>query len=306
MTGSRLVLAAPAKINLYLKITGRRPDGYHELQTLMQKLALFDQIVIERTGTPGITLQCPGSGLPVDDGNIVYRAAALFCRKMGINNPDLHIVIKKQIPLSAGLGGGSSNAATVLYGLARLFEIDCSTRQLATMGMSLGADVPLFVHRKMAAAWATGIGEQLKEAASLTRYLVLLVNPGIPVSTKWAFETFALTSIKKKINLSNSQKVHYCGDRSMVNGGQDFQPDYLYNDLESVTAEKYHEIDKIKHKLLAGGAAGAMMSGSGSTVFGLFPVELCHQAEQCRLQCKKEYDQVYLVDPLSEEVNRVQ
>ena len=166
------------------------------------------------------------------------------------------------------------------------------------MGLTLGADVPLFIF-DMAAAWATGIGEKLESAVPLSGYHVLLVNPGIAVSTKWAYETFALTSGQNIFNLCSSQK-----ERSKINKGADFckrpfQPDELMNDLETVTADKFSVIGKIKQGLLAGGAAGAMMSGSGPTVFGLFAANMHQQAEQCCREFKKEYDQVYLVDPLA-------
>ena len=297
MGGRQLCLDAPAKINLYLKITGRRPDGYHELATLMQKLALFDTLCCTLVDEPGIHLTCPGTDLPVDEGNIVYRAAGIFLQEQGRAEQGVEIIVQKKIPVAAGLGGGSSDAAVVLLALNQLLAAKCSTEKLAKLALRLGADVPLFVH-DMPCAWATGIGEQLKPAVSLTGYQVLLVNPGIFVSTKWAYETFALTSGQNIFNLSCSQKEDSVNLRNVSWCTQPFQPEELANDLETVTADKFSVIDIIKNKMLAGGAAGALMSGSGSTVFGLFADDAHTQATRCYQELQQEYDQVYLVQPL--------
>ena len=292
-----LRISAPAKINLYLKIIGRRANGYHELNTLMQKLALYDQLELTLLSEPGIHLSCPGTHLPVDTGNIVYRAARLFLDRMGKADQGIGIVLNKAIPVAAGLGGGSSDAAAVLLGLDRLLVTGCAERTLAHMGLKLGADVPFFIFPG-AAARATGIGEKLEPAIPLSGYRVLLVNPGISVSTKWAYETFALTSGENIFNLSSSQKDHSPGRLGDNFRQRPFHPDRLVNDLETVTAEKFSLIHRIEDGLHSFGAVGAMMSGSGPTVFGLFPSDGDEQAEQCFREFKKEYEQVYLVDPL--------
>ena len=297
MADQHLRLAAPAKINLYLKIIGRRQDGYHKLNTLMQKLALYDRLELSLQLDSGIHLFCPGTDLPEDERNIVHRAARLFCEQTGTVDQGIRIVLEKSIPVAAGLGGGSSDAAAVLLGLDRLLATGCTRDELAAMGLQLGADVPLFVH-DMAAAWASGIGEKLEVAVPLAGCKVLLVNPGIGVSTKWAYETFALTSGEKNFNLSCSQNEQSEIDRSVPFCRRPIQPDELVNDLESVTAEKYSVINNIKQNLLAAGAVAAMMTGSGPTVFGLFSSERYEQARLCRQKLSKEYFQVYLVDPL--------
>ena len=297
MVVRKLSLSAPAKINLYLKITGRRPDGYHELNTLMQKIALFDELELTLQSQPGINLSCPAADLPEDEQNIVYRAARLFLDHVGMGGEGLRIVLKKNIPIAAGLGGGSSDAAAVLTGLDRMLATGCSRAQLADMGVKLGADVPFFIY-EMSAGWATGIGEKLEAAPPLAGYTILLVNPGIAVSTKWAYETFALTSGKKNFSLSRSQKERGQAERFAPLNKRPFQPQELMNDLEAVTADKFGAIKTLKKRLLAAGAAGALMSGSGSTVFGLFAAEQQFQAELCCQELQKEYSQVYLVDPL--------
>ena len=293
-----LRLSAPAKINLYLKITGRRADGYHELDTLMQKLALYDQLECSLVPEPGIFLSCPGSDLPVNQENIVYRAARLFLDRLEKPDQGIRIVLTKEIPVAAGLGGGSSDAAAVLLALDKLLATRCTPDTLAAMGLELGADVPLFIFPE-AAARATGIGEKLEAAPSLSGYRILLVNPGISVSTQWAYETFALTSGENIFNLSSSQKDHSVSKQADDFPQQSFHPAQLFNDLEAVTADKFSVIERIEHKMLSFGAAGSMMSGSGPTVFGLFVSETDKQAEQCFQEFKKEFDQVYLVDPLA-------
>ncbi len=293
------MLRAPAKINLYLKIFGRRPDGYHELDTLMQKVALYDELELSLVDEIGIHLSCLGADLPEDEGNIVFRAARLFLEQTGREGFGVRIVLRKRIPLAAGLGGGSSDAAAVLTGLNQLLAAGCTTEELAAMGVRLGADVPFFVH-DYPAAWVGGIGERLEPAAPLRGFMVLLVNPGIAVSTKWAYETFsqtagriALTAAGKKFNLSN-----FSNESGLPLRRRAFLPADLLNDLELVTAEKHRVIDELKARLSAAGAAGAMMSGSGSTVFGLFAAGTEAQAESCLRELRQEYGQAYLVAPL--------
>ncbi len=142
MTIKKLSLRAPAKINLYLKILARRSDGYHELDTLMQKVSLYDEIELTLGGNPGVRIQCPGADLPEDDGNIAVRAAQLFLTRTGQRDQGVGIALKKNIPVAAGLGGGSSDAAAVLRGLNQLMNTACSIEELADMGVRIGADVP--------------------------------------------------------------------------------------------------------------------------------------------------------------------
>ncbi|MCI5150573.1 MAG: 4-(cytidine 5'-diphospho)-2-C-methyl-D-erythritol kinase, partial [Candidatus Electrothrix sp. MAN1_4] len=183
-------LRAPAKINLSLKILGKREDGYHELETLMQKISLYDELELCLATEPGVHIHCPDTDLPDDTDNIAVRAAQLFLKETGKEDQGVHIVLKKNIPIAAGLGGGSSDAAAVLNGLNHLLKNDCSVEQRAELGGRIGSDVPLFIYN-FQAAYATGRGEQLIQAPSLTGYRIQLVNPGIPISTKWAYEAFS-------------------------------------------------------------------------------------------------------------------
>ncbi|WP_339137005.1 MAG: 4-(cytidine 5'-diphospho)-2-C-methyl-D-erythritol kinase [Candidatus Electrothrix sp. GW3-4] len=301
----RLHLLAPAKINLSLKILGKREDGYHELESLMQKITLYDELELSLTTEPGVRIHCLNAVLPDDTNNIAVRAAQLFLKETSNQSQGVSIVLKKNIPIAAGLGGGSSDAAAVLNGLNQLLKTTYSPKQLAELGVQIGADVPLFIY-DFPAALATGIGECLIPAPSLSGFQVLLVNPGILVSTKWAYEAFSTAA--EKITLTAEQKAFTlpCSKKSrqknILKGASTSEfiiPDDLLNDLEQVTVKRYPVIQDIKNRLLASGAAGAMMSGSGSTVFGLFHREAEKKAEQCRCLLQQKYDLVYLVPPLS-------
>jgi 4-diphosphocytidyl-2-C-methyl-D-erythritol kinase len=287
MRQDRLTLKAPAKINLYLKVTGQRADGYHCLETLMQKVALYDELELQSCAA-GIHLQCAGRGIPHDRGNLVYRAAEVFLQAVEARRSGsvggVKLALTKRIPVAAGLGGGSSDAAATLKGLNQLYGCGCADEELATMGLRLGADVPFFLADAPAAV-ATGIGEILTPVAPLSGHSVLLVNPGFSVSTRWVYQTFALTRQENGSNLKNSQEDV---DGSLATASR--------NDLEVVTARKYPEIERLKAELLQNGAVQALMSGSGPTVFGLFADR--RRAETCRAVMNRRFAHTYLVDPV--------
>ncbi len=176
---NRVSLQAPAKVNLYLKVTGRRGDGYHYLATLMQKISLYDRVELEKIPA-GIQLHCPGRDLPADETKLAFRAARIFQQKMQDRlrggRTGVAITLYKSIPAAAGLGGGSRDAAAVLRGLDQLYATACRESELRAMGLHLGADVPFFIARQPV-AWATGIGEKLHQAVPLSGYRILVVNP---------------------------------------------------------------------------------------------------------------------------------
>jgi len=256
-----LSLRAPAKINLSLQILARRPDGYHDLDTVMQKLDLADLVTIAVTDQPGIILRCPDSELPEDRTNIVWQAADTFLAACRIKKKGVVITLQKNIPVAAGLGGGSSDAAATLTGLNRLLATGLTTSELIELARMLGADVPFFV-TDYGAVRATGIGDQMVPLPSLTNCTVVLVNPGFSVSTRWVYEKYALT-IKGK-----DSKLYDCPKK------MDHVLPYLgSNDLEQVTIFSYPELGILKQKLIDLGAVAVMMSGSGPTVFGIFSDE---------------------------------
>ena len=259
--GTPLVVTAPAKINLYLQVLRRRADGYHDLESWMQKITLADRLVISRRPAPGVTLTVSEDRLPGDETNLVWRAATAFFAACHLSDTfGADIILEKNIPLAAGLGGGSSDAAAVLLGLNGLCDRPLAGPALAELGLSLGADVPFFLF-PAPAAFVGGIGEILRPAPVLSGYRLVLVNPGFPVSTREVFSRLPLTERTKKIKRTPPVSR---GDNWDVNG--------LDNDLEAVTIAMHPEIARIKERLLALGAAAALMSGSGATVFGLFPM----------------------------------
>lgn len=257
-----ITLEAPAKINLYLAVLARRPDGYHDIETLMLKLQLADVLRLQKGGQ-GISLRCPSSGLPEDETNLAHRAARAFLEKTGVSH-GVEIILEKKIPVAAGLGGGSSDAAAVLCGLNTLFETGLETEALVDLAGTLGADVPFFVESNDI-AWARGIGDRLQKAEPVMDCWIVLVNPGFPVSTKWVYENFALTTGGNPYILGRERQTERDPAPFLRNGIAK-----LFNDLESVTISRFPEVAAIKQELLADGARDALMSGSGPTVFGIF------------------------------------
>lgn len=297
----RVSIKAPAKVNLYLKITGRREDGYHYLNTLMQKVSLFDLVEVEMTGQ-GIVVHCPGSDLPGDENNLAFRAARMFLetagQKSGGRNEGVTVTLKKHIPAGAGLGGGSSDAGAVLRAMNFLCGNCRGEEELLELGASLGADVPFFIVDRPA-AWATGVGDRLAPALPLSGYAIVLVNPGYSVATAWVYDKFALTAGRNVANFKGLQKTGSVYDFAREFMRRTIRPDELVNDLEQVTAGHYPEIELIKKRLLQGGAVAAMMSGSGPTVFGLFETGGEERAAKCAQELQREYPNTFLVEPLS-------
>ena len=251
-----LRILTPAKINLFLQIIGKRPDGYHDLNSLMCCISLYDEIVIH-VGNWDTSIVCDQHDVPQDTSNLAHRAATLFLDTLKTSQ-GAEIILRKHIPMAAGLGGGSSNAAGVLLGLNHHFGDPFSRNQLMAMGLSLGADVPFFIFQTP--ALASGIGETLEAYPGLPANHILLVNPGFTVSTAEIYRNLnlRLTNCKKKIT-----------NALLKNRGFDAAL-HLCNDLETVTASTHPEIHSIKEKLTNYGALGALMSGSGPSVFGIF------------------------------------
>ncbi len=285
---SSLTLEAPAKINLFLKVLNRRPDGYHEIESLMQKIDLFDILHLARQGEE-ISLSCPGSSLSEDRENLVYRAAQAFFSATGIK-AGVKIILEKNIPVAAGLGGGSSDAAAVLLGMNLLFAAGLELEYLMDIGLQLGADVPFFL-QDCSGAVVTGIGECIQEVQPIRNYWILLVNPGFGVPTKWVYENFPLTSTSNPYILARGQKV-----TRILHAASPGLYEQLGNDLEVVTINHYPEIGEIKKELKKAGAVTSLMSGSGPTVFGLFLSE--EESQRIFMQLSKKYvGNVFLARP---------
>ncbi|HFQ81926.1 MAG TPA: 4-(cytidine 5'-diphospho)-2-C-methyl-D-erythritol kinase [Desulfobacterales bacterium] len=290
---TEIAVKAPAKINLTLKVCGRRADGFHNIKSVMQKLNLTDEILL-RKANQQIRLSCPGSNLPEDENNIAFKAAQTFFKYSGLKI-GVEIELHKAIPTAAGLGGGSSDAAAVLMGLNKLFNTDYSPAVLRKLGAELGADVPFFITAG-GSALATGTGTTLKELPGIRDVWFVLVNPGFSVSTKWVYDNFRLTTAEKPDILCG-----YSKSGNMILLPEDItrlmswaDTEFPFNDLEAVTAASYPIINDIKGRLLNSKAAAALMSGSGPTVFGIFANH--HEAEICSRACRAFYPWVKLCD----------
>jgi len=224
------------------------------LKTVLQKISLCDTLSVSLKKEKGISISTDHPSLPIGKRNLVYQAVQMILKKSEYKG-GLHIDIRKEIPLGAGLGGGSSNAATTLKALNQLLEIGFPTKELMEMGLSIGADVPFFLLE--GAAVATGIGERLKKI-ELPDLRYVLINPKFEVSTRWAYQNFILTKRHFHFNLQGLVKTPEEISR------------LLWNDLEGVVSHKYPQIEGMKKMLLSAGALGALMTGSGPTVFGVF------------------------------------
>ncbi|HMK75520.1 MAG TPA: 4-(cytidine 5'-diphospho)-2-C-methyl-D-erythritol kinase [Thermodesulfobacteriota bacterium] len=268
-----LSLESPAKVNLRLEILKRREDGYHELRTIFQKISLHDTLRFFLRKERGVSIAADHPQLPVGKNNLAYKAARSMLKASSYKG-GIHIEIEKRIPLGAGLGGGSSNAATTLKALNQLLETGLPKKDLLAMGLEIGADVPFFLLK--GAAIGSGIGEQLKRV-ELPDLWYVLIYPNFEVSTRWAYGNFVLTNQQFHLNLHRFLKNPKGISR------------ILLNHLETVVAKKYPQIGMMKKILLSAGALGALMTGSGPTVFGLFDRESISIAayEKIRRMAKK-------------------
>jgi 4-diphosphocytidyl-2-C-methyl-D-erythritol kinase len=248
-------LSAPAKVNYLLDVLRKRPDGYHDLRMIMQRVDLCDTIRISLSDNEGIRVTCGRKGVPDGPENIAWRAAKAMLA-FAKNPTGIEIEIIKRIPVAAGLGGGSSDAATVLMGLNDLLSLGLTVKQLMEIGVTLGADVPFFIFGKTAIA--EGIGEKLTPIERIPLPWIVLVNPNVHVSTAWVYKNLQLTSGKDVNTMPNffDNIAELCS--------------ILENDLESVTASRFPVISEIKEQLIRHGASASLMSGSGPTVFGIF------------------------------------
>ena len=250
-------IPSPAKVNLFLEVCGRRTDGYHTIHTLMCCITLADRVRL-KFDQAAISITCSHPAVPEDETNLACRAACLFFAHTGLGK-GIHIDLEKNIPVGAGLGGGSSNAAAVLNALNGYYGHPVTPEDLQAMALSLGADVPFFIQGKPAVA--TGIGEILTNCDYIKSFPIVLVYPGVAVSTAEVYKNLNLTLTKKeKINTKNVFELKW--DKNMATR--------LFNDLESTAAEICPEIQEAKASLLRHNALAALMSGSGSSVFGLY------------------------------------
>lgn len=260
MKQDEIYLKAYGKINLALDVLRRREDGYHDVRMIMQTVGIYDGIEIKKTDSGKIEIETNLYYLPTNENNIVYKAVKILFDEFHIQS-GVFIRLKKFIPVSAGMAGGSTDAASVMFGINRMFNLKLSTEELMKRGVKIGADVPYCIMR--GTALSEGIGEKLKRLKDMVACPILIAKPPINVSTKFVYENLHLDQIEKHpdidgmIDAINQQDLRGIASR-------------MENVLESVTIKEYPEINKLKKMMLEGNALNALMSGSGPTVFGLF------------------------------------
>ena len=280
---------SPCKVNLLLNILGKRADGFHELETVMHPLAVFDSLSFARTGTTGIQLTCNERHLPTDSRNLVYRAAAAFLQTAGVRE-GVRIRLEKQIPLAAGLGGGSGNAAATLSGLNELFDGPLSAGQLHEIAAALGSDIPFFLQPKPALATGRGEGIQpLDWFPALQGAAFLLIHPGFGISTAWAYQHLARFPAALNGRSGRAQElVSRLRTADLKTAGSEF-----YNSLEAPALEKYPLLALFQKFLRDCGAPATLMSGSGSTTFAVAEGQAA--AEQLAERFKRKFGPTYWV-----------
>lgn len=280
----KLELKALGKINLGLDILGKRPNGYHDVRMVMQTVMLYDDVTMEKKEEEGIELKTNLSFLPVDSGNIAYKAAKLLIDEFQLPG-GIKIHLEKHIPVAAGMAGGSTNAAAVLYGMNQMYELGLTTEELMERGVKLGADVPYCIMR--GTVLAEGIGEILTPLAPLPKCYVLLAKPPLSASTKEIYEKYD----------SKTDIAHPDID-AIIDGlkNDDIKKvaENMGNVLEQVMIPDYPVLDEIKKTMMENGALGSMMSGSGPTVFGIFDERRLAKEAAAKIQEKELAQQVYV------------
>lgn len=279
-----LRLKAMAKINLGLDVLRKREDGYHDLRMIMQSIYLYDQIRIRKIPQPGIHVAVNLSYLPVNEDNLVYRAAKLLMDEFEIKE-GIQIRLQKYIPVAAGLAGGSSDAAAVLVGLNQMFELGLTQQELMQRGVRIGADVPYCIMR--GTALAEGIGEKLTRLPSAPETYVLLAKPAVHVSTQFVYGNLKANELTSHPDIDGQIQAIRDGDLYAM-------AEKMGNVLETVTIPAHPVIQEIKDCMIQNGAVGAMMSGSGPTVFGLYDDEQKARAAYAQMQESKLAKNVFL------------
>ena len=282
-------LRAYGKINLGLDVLRKREDGYHDVRMIMQTVGLYDQIDLFFRQASGIQIETNLPYLPVNENNLVYKAAQMLMEEFQVTN-GVFIRLRKMIPVAAGMAGGSSDAAAVLVGVNKMFHLGLSMEELMERGVKIGADVPYCIMR--GTALSEGIGEKLTALPPMPQCQVLLAKPAISVSTKYVYENLHANSLKPQQHPDIDGMIEAIGEGNLLEVSK-----HLGNVLELVTARKYPVIEEIKNVMRRHGALGALMSGSGPTVFGLFdnPKAASSAYEELRYGQNRELaKQVYL------------
>ena len=279
-------LKARAKINLGLDVLGKREDGYHEVRMVMQTIGIYDRLILTKIPEEEIRITSNLAFLPVNENNLIYKAIKLL--KDEYHFPGgISVDLNKFIPVAAGMAGGSTDAASTMFGVNRLFGLNLSMGKMMELGVRLGADVPYCVMR--GTALAEGIGEKLTRITPVPHMWILIAKPQINVSTRLVYEQLDMGGIQKHPDIDGIIRAIEAQD--VVRIAQS-----MGNVLENVTVSLYPVIETIKQDMLSHGAINAMMSGSGPTVFGIFPDEQTTLACQAFLKKKGDARQVYITE----------
>ncbi len=260
MESDTVIRKAYAKINLGLDVIRRRPDGYHEVKMLMQTVGIYDELGFAKNPVPGIHIVTESQEVPVNEDNLIYQAAAAVMQQYSLKT-GVTVCLKKNIPVAAGMAGGSADAAAVFHGLDALFGLGLSSEDKSKMGLRIGADVPYCIMG--GTALAEGIGEKLTPLPSPPGCHIVIVKPDISVSTKWVYENLHADRLSWHPDIDGMVASLRQNDLPGITGR-------MGNVLETVTVPAYPVIAELKHKMLELGAENALMSGSGPTVFGIF------------------------------------
>lgn len=279
-------LKARAKINLGLDVLGKREDGYHEVRMVMQTIGIYDRLILTKIPEEEIRITSNLAFLPVNENNLIYKAIKLLKEEYHFPG-GVSVDLNKFIPVAAGMAGGSTDAASTMFGVNRLFGLNLSMGKMMELGVRLGADVPYCVMR--GTALAEGIGEKLTRITPVPHMWILIAKPQINVSTRLVYEQLDMGGIQKHPDIDGIIRAIEAQD--VVRIAQS-----MGNVLENVTVPLYPVIETIKQDMLSHGAINAMMSGSGPTVFGIFPDEQTTLACQAFLKKKGDARQVYITE----------
>lgn len=282
----KIELKALGKINLGLDILGRRDNGYHDVRMVMQTVYLYDRVFLEKTGEDGIQIETNISYLPVNENNIAYKAADLLKKEFHMEG-GIRIRLEKHIPVAAGMAGGSSDAAAVLFGMNRLFGLGLSEEELKERGVKLGADVPYCIMR--GTVLAEGIGEILTPLPPMPKCYILIAKPPLSASTKTVYEKIDRQGIESHPDIDGILSGLSGGDIHKVAAS-------MGNVLEQVMLKEYPVLQTIKDVMIKAGALNAMMSGSGPTVFGIFDSRSRAKAAAARLKKQTPVKQTYVTN----------
>ncbi len=285
----KIQLKALAKINLGLDVLRRREDGYHEVKMIMQTIGLHDDLEIRKTKTPGIQVKTNLYYLPTNENNLVYKAAKLLMDEFQIQD-GVSIQLKKRIPVAAGMAGGSSDGAAVLWGINQMYGLGLSMQALMERGVRLGADVPYCIQR--GTALAEGIGEKLSVLPPMPKCTILIAKPGISVSTKFVYENLHANDLKPEQHPDVDSMIEAMRQKDLG-----LLCSRMGNVLETVTIPAYPVINEIKRTMMDNGAIGSMMSGSGPTVFGIFDSPVAAKQAVKAVRAAKLAKQICLTTP---------